>query len=89
MISKWSLNIESVNKKTNMNLEQKVGAFIKHKREKLGYTQEHLGILVYGDEVKHVRQRVYKVESGTSGLTLTTIQRFLKVLNADLELVEL
>lgn len=71
-----------------INLMQTIGAFIKEKREALGWTQAELSIRLYGTDNR--RGYISMIESGKrKQLNVQTLEYFLVALNCNISFVEL
>ena len=66
-------------------LSQKTAEFIKAKRIALGMTQKEFAVHLF-DDVKH-RPWVSRIENGRQ-ITVETLGKIMKRLNADIEIIE-
>lgn len=75
--------------KGELDLQEKFRVFLKHRREAKGYNQKELAIKVFGD-IANPKQRISKIETGVnSNVTLSTMQKILEVLDADINFTTL
>ncbi len=69
------------------NFVQKVGAFIKEKRQALGWDQKRLATEAFGNPEK--RKFISLIESGKKeGLTLDTVEKLFKAMNCEIDFKE-
>ncbi|WP_062055720.1 helix-turn-helix domain-containing protein [Aquimarina longa] len=67
--------------------EEKFISFIKFERNRLGYSQQKLAELAFGN-IKNAKQRVSKIERGLNSPTLETIDKILEVFNSEIDFLK-
>lgn len=68
-----------------ITISQKVATFIKEKRFALGMSQREFAIFLFDDQNK--KNWICNIENGRP-ITLTTVERIFKKLNADMSIIE-
>lgn len=71
---------------TEKSLNQKVREFVAEKRTSLGMSQTDLSVALF--KTKRRQDFISKLESGQRDITLNTLDKILKVFNADITIEE-
>jgi len=68
--------------KVKLNSRQKLGQFVKWKRQQLGWSQKHLAQEAFGKDSNHTQ--IYRIENGT-GDSIKIMDKVLAALGSDVE----
>jgi len=69
-------------------LNERISEFVKDKREKKGITQEQLAIKLFGSSTRSRINYISSVETGSRNLSIPTLEKYLKALDADINFIE-